>query len=265
MNRFFINRLIRRKLFFLSMGIGALLCVFHVVWDVILPGNLYRETVYTKWIEALSSSELQSLFFMLLPILSAMAMAELYLADQKSGYLNVLVSRADRRRYFRSLYICNFVAGGLCILIPLAVNLYACFLVCPDRTPDLLAEGTNAVSYYGQDTLFAALYYTHPFLHVCLYLFLGFLAAGIFASFALALSFFVPSRFLVWIGPYAINYLYISLMLALTGKGNYALLSVCVQQGSQVTLKLACGVIGLWLLAVSCLYGIGVKKRVPIV
>lgn len=261
MSRFFLNRLIRRKLFFLSVGIGTLFSILYAVWEVMLAGDLHRETVYTKWIEALSHSEVQTLFFMIMPILSAMAMADLYLSDKKSGYLTILFTKTDPRSYFKSLYLFNFAAGGLCMLIPLMVNLYLCFLVCPNRAPDLIVDGTSAIQYYGNDTLFPALYFNKPFLHVCIYLFLGFLAAGIFASLALALSFFVRSKFLVWVGPYVINYIYISIALAITGNGNFALMSICVQQGSRVTLTLVICMFSIWLLAVTALYGIGVKKR----
>lgn len=260
MTKYFLNRMIRRKLWWISIGGGCTISVLYFIFDVWMPGGLFDDTVYTKWIECFSASEMQTLFFMAIPFLAAMAMADIYFVDKESGYLNVLFSKVDAKRYFRNLYCLNFCAGGLCLLMPLLVNLYLCFLVCPNRAPDLIVEGTNVVNYLGDDTLFPQLYYEHPFAHVCIYLLLGFIASGIFASIALALSFFVKNRFLVWISSFLINYVFISLSVAMTGNSQFALLSVCIMHGGAVTLQTVTIAIVSWIVVSLILYLIGVKR-----
>ncbi len=263
MTRYFLNRLIRRKLYWLAFAAGCTISVCYFVKDV-LRYDLYQQTVYTMWIESFTNSDLPTLLYNLVPLLSALAAADIYLADKNSGYLNVIFSKSDSRRYFKSLYLVNFAAGGLTLLAPLALNLYLCFLVCPDRAPDLLAEGTNLVNSIGFNVLFPQLYYTHPFLHACIYIVLGFLAAGIFATIGLALGCFVKHRFLVWLGPYLVNYVFVALSTAAFGKSRFTLLSVYAMfynAGDYVTPAKTALVIGIWLVAGTLLYWIGVKKN----
>lgn len=263
MTKYFLNRLIRRKLCWLAFAAGCAVSVYYFVKEV-FRYDLYLQTVYTMWIESFTSSDIPYLLYSMVPILSAIAVSDIYLADKNSGYLNVVFSKSSSGRYFGSLYLVNFIVGGLTLMLPLALNLYLCFLVCPDRAPDLLAEGTNQVNPIGFDVLFPQLYYTHPFFHACIYIFLGFLAAGIFATMGLALGCFVKHRFLVWIGPYLVNYVFIALSVAVFGKSRFALLNIYAMfydAGEGVTVVKAVLVIGAWLLAATLLYWIGVKKN----
>ena len=263
MIKYFLNRLLRRKLCWLAFAAGCVFSVLYFVKDV-WPYDLYEATVYTIWIESFTISDIPILLYNMVPLLSAFAAADIYLSDKNSGYLNILFAKTNPRRYFGSLYLVNFVAGGLTLLLPLTLNLYLCFLVCPDRVPDLLAEGTNNVNAIGYDVLFPQLYYTHPFLHACIYIGLGFLAAGIFATIGLALGCFVKQRFLVWIGPYLVNYAFSSLSTAAFGGPRFTLLSVYAMfytTGQGVTPMKAFLVIGSWLLAATLLYWTGVKKN----
>ena len=263
MTRYFFNRLIRRKLCWLAFAAGCAISVCYFVKDV-WRYDLYEQTVYTMWIESFTRSDIPALLYNLAPLLSALAAADIFLADKNNGYLNVVFSKSDSLRYFRSLYLVNFAAGGLTLLLPLALNLYLCFLVCPDRAPDLLAEGTNLVNSMGYDVLFPQLYYTHPLFHACIYVVLGFLAAGIFATIGLALGCYVRHRFLVWLGPYLVNYVFSALSAAAFGKSRFTLLSVYAMfydAGDGVTPAKVTLIMGIWFMAATLLYWIGVKKN----
>lgn len=262
MTRYFFNRLIRRKLFWLAVAAGCAVSIYYFFHDV-WRHDVYEETVYTMWIESFTQSDIPALLYSIAPILAAVAAADLYLEDKNSGYLNVVFSKANPAGYFRSLYAVNFLAGGLTLLLPLALNLYLCFLVCPDRSPDLLAEGNNLVNVLGHDLLFPEMYYSHPFLHACVYLVLGFVAGGIFAVIGLALGCFAKHRFLVWIGPYVINYVFTALSVAIAGKSEYAPVNIYAMHwaNGDVTVATALLVMGGWLLTATALYGIGVKKN----
>lgn len=263
MTRYFLNRLVRRKLFWLAFAAGCAISVYYFVQDV-WGQDLYELSVYTMWIESFTNSDVPALLYSLVPLLSAVVAADLYLEDKNSGYLNVVFSRSNPGSYFRTLYTINFLAGGLTLVLPLALNLYLCFLVCPDRAPDLLAEGTNLVNPMGFDVLFPQMYYTYPFLHACIYIVLGFFAAGIFATIGLALGCYVKHRVLVWIGPYMINYVFTALSTVVFGKSQYTLQSVYAMfynNGEEVTAVKSAAVIGIWLLAATVFYWIGVKKN----
>lgn len=262
MTRYFLNRLIRRKLLWLALAAGCAVSVYYFISEV-WGYDLYEQTVYTMWIESFTQSDIPFLLYTIVPITAAAAAADIYLNDRETGYLNVIFSKIDQRKYFRHLYIINFIVGGLTLLIPLALNLYLCYLVCPDRAPDLLVEGNNIVNPIGNQVLFPQLYYEQPLLHATVYLLLGFIAAGIFATIGLALGCFVKHRFLVWIGPYVINYLFSSLSVAVFGASRYNLVNIYAMHWAVdgVTVVKAVAVMGAWLLAAAALYWIGVRKN----
>lgn len=263
---YFLNRLLRRKLFYTAVIFPSVISALYFVFNVLPAQNLNRETVYSMWIESFSASELQSVFFLLIPLFAAMAMSDVYITDKATGYLDIILNRdSGRKSYFKILFYMNFIASGLCVLIPLIINLYLCLLVCPDRKPDIVIDGTNIINYYGTDTLLPQLYYEHPHIHVLIYLLLGFLVGGIFGSVALASSFFVKNRFLVWVGPLVCNYFYMLLINMLIKDGyRFSLIFICMQQAGQSELVGTIFTLCAWVALCVTVYTIGVKKRVSI-
>ena len=106
----------------------------------------YGHSVYTIWMGGFNGSIYASLFYLLVPLLAAIPMADTWLSDRQSGYYQFVQTRNKTKQYFRGLYVCNFTAGGLVTIFPLAINLYACFLLVPDEKPDLILWDTP-VSY----------------------------------------------------------------------------------------------------------------------
>ena len=102
--------------------------------------------------------------------------------------------------------------GGAVTIFPLAINLYACFLLVPDEKPDLILWDTHTVSLYGKETLFPSVFYDYPLLHICLFLFFAFCIGGLLAGVALALSGLLKNIFMVWVSVFVLNYLYESLV-----------------------------------------------------
>lgn len=263
---YFLNRLLRRKLFYTAVIFPSVISALYFVFNVLPAQNLNRETVYSMWIESFSASELQSIFFLLIPLFAAMAMSDVYITDKATGYLDIILNRdSGCKSYFKILFYMNFIASGLCVLIPLIINLYLCLLVCPDRKPDIVIDGTNIINYYGTDTLLPQLYYEHPHIHVLIYLLLGFLVGGIFGSVALASSFFVKNRFLVWVDPLVCNYFYMLLINMLIKDGyRFSLTFICMQQAGQSELVGTIFTLCAWIALCVTVYTIGVKKRVSI-
>jgi hypothetical protein len=216
MIKYFMIRLFREKTFYLALLVGISLSLAYVVVDVLPYTDLrFMHNPYNSWIGTFTASVFAALFYMLLPIYAVIATSGMYLSDKQSGYLNTIFVRGKKKTYFKDLYIVNFITAGMCYMIPAAINVYCCFLLLPDQKIDVIINQTHTVSLYGHDTLFPLLYYSHPFLHVCMYIGLGFLVSGIFASIALAMSFYLKKVFFVWISAFVMNFLYQTLLIIL--------------------------------------------------
>lgn len=189
---YFWKRLLHKKNFYLALLAGAMLSMLYIAKDVYPYRALkYGHSVYTIWMGGFNGSIYASLFYLLVPLLAAIPMADTWLSDRQSGYYQFVQTRNKTKQYFRGLYVCNFTAGGLVTIFPLAINLYACFLLVPDEKPDLILWDTHTVSLYGKETLFPSVFYDYPLLHICLFLFFAFCIGGLLAGVALALSGFL--------------------------------------------------------------------------
>lgn len=220
MYNYFIKRILHEKNFYISIIVGSAIAILHIIRDVLpYTDPSLGHCVYTKWIESYSISTFTSLLFMLMPILSGMVFSHVYRKDISKNYFHIINSKGKSKNYSRCLFICNFIVGGLVFVIPLLLNLYICFLLLPNRKINFLLDSSNAIPLIGKTSLFPELYYSHPLLHVFIYITLDFLVAAVFASLALAFSLFIKNQFIIWISPFIFCYIYNSIVTFLIPNG----------------------------------------------
>lgn len=111
---YFWKRLLHKKNFYLALLAGAMLSMLYIAKDVYPYRALkYGHSVYTIWMGGFNGSIYASLFYLLVPLLAAIPMADMWLSDRQSGYYQFVQTRNKTKQYFRGLYVCNFTAGGL--------------------------------------------------------------------------------------------------------------------------------------------------------
>ncbi|MCI8339748.1 MAG: hypothetical protein HFH62_13905 [Lachnospiraceae bacterium] len=261
MFKYFLIRLIHKKNFYLALLVGIVLSVLYIAYDVYpYRDPQYDHSVYSIWMGGFTGSIYASLYYLLLPLIVAIPMADTWLSDRQSGYFQFVESRNKRKQYFGGLYLSNFLAGGLVSSIPLLVNIYLCFLLIPDKKLDLILWETHTVSMYGGEALFPQLYYDHPLLHVLLTLLLAFVIGGLLASTALAFGCLLKNIFMVWISVFVMNYLYESIIgvVCSNGGGTYQLLTYAHQVAPTGTMELS---IIMFLLMLLFVFSIGIVYR----
>lgn len=264
MQFYFINRILHKSTFYIALLMGTALSVYYLLADI-YPNAKYGGTPYTRWIESFTGSELPNLLFMLMPIIAAVAVADIYISDKKSGFFEHIYSKGQVKRYFLNLYSYNFIGAGLCFIVPLLLNIYGCFMMLPSHKPDMIMDGNDTISLLHSMTLFPELYYMYPFLHMLLYLFIGFIATGLYATLALAFSMFIRYRFMVYISAYIINYLYVSFLpvsLLLTGSYTPTDFSRVTGASDGVSWQIGFSVLTMGIVLGTLIYFIGVKKNV---
>lgn len=260
MFKFFLKRLIHKKNFYLALLVGIVLSALYIANDVYPYRDLkYGHSVYTIWIGGFTGSIYASLYYLVLPLLAVIPMADIWLADRQSGYFQFIQTRNKKRQYFLGLYFYNFLAGGLVSSIPLLANLYMCFLLVPDKKPDLILWETHIVTLFGKETLFPQLFYDYPLLHLLFTLLLTFLVGGLLASIALGASCLLKNIFMVWISAFVLNYLYESIvgLICTDGAATYYLLTYAHQVAPSGNMELPVLVTMMLLifgLTVSCIY-----------
>lgn len=237
MYTYFLKRLVRQKTMYLAIAVGALISTGYIIQDVLpFTARSLHHSPYTKWIESMNVSSFATLLFMLMPILASMAFAHIYRQDKNNNYLSMILVKGKKKQYFTGLYLFNFILGGITFAIPLLWNIYLCFMLLPNEKTNFLLDVTQAVNYNSNDTLFPQLYYDHPFLHMLLYVMVGFLVAGIFATVALAASMYLKQIFFVWLIPFVYNYIYTTVLALFVDNGapQYMPTRFCIETGSGI-------------------------------
>ena len=206
------------KLFTIALIIGtviAVLCAIYNIQAMELEKQYYQRALeisgkgqnpnlqafglYNHWICQDFSSMLSALYFMLFPILSAVAYGWSFFAERKSGYIKNVITRGKKLEYYLAKYIATFAAGGTVVTIPVVINfiVVACFL--PALKPYIFFD-----IYYGVNSpsMFSELFYEQPLLYSFIRMLLVFLYGGGAAAISFALAFAVPNRIGVLLLPF---------------------------------------------------------------
>lgn len=98
-----------------------------------------------------------------LPLITLVPYASSLKSDECSGYVEQIISRNSVDAYLKAKLIANSVATALVVMIPLLLHILLFALFLPAYKP--LPEEVLYFGYYG-DSPGAALFYTHPLIHL---------------------------------------------------------------------------------------------------
>ena len=225
-----LTRAFGGKNFLLSIGIGTLIslvyffrcvlpCAFSLpqLASIGFDGELngaYPGLLYCTWMGGtpLLRAEIQ-LYFLILPVLAALPFADSYFSDLRSGFIQNVCIRINRKHYFTAKYIATFLSGGTAGTFPLLLNFLLSAMVLPSMKPEVYTMYSNISQY----STFPWLYYNHPMLYIALYLTIIFIFSGLLACFGLYATQHLGYAFLVLFAPMAL-YLFVSSALNLIAR-----------------------------------------------
>lgn len=189
-----------------ALTIGLIIIGWHLYQHVWGPGiaseNAYcPESVFYRWIGA-SSYPMQSyLYYLILPLLAVLPGGINYYEDLKTGYLQNIYTRTKCQNFLAAKYISVTIAGGIAVVVPLLVDLYATCIRFPALIPEpIMSFGPERTAFGFQ------LFYSHPWIHTILFLVLDFLFAGAIVGISLVTTFYTEYKFAVLITPFICYY-----------------------------------------------------------
>ena len=172
-----LERALKNKIFYICLIIG-LICVgvdvytvayrTRKAYDMYLNLSIYQVPgVYCKWMVT-NGSSMYKLLHLIFPLLISAPYTYTMYSDIKSGYIDNIVSRIDKKCYYGAKLITQFVTGFLTVFIVLATSFIATAAILPFEHP------TRASFIYGvhYDIAIGRLFYTKPFLSCIIYIFL---------------------------------------------------------------------------------------------
>lgn len=196
MYKYLFSRLVRRPGFYFAILLGSLITLAQVP-EILSFRDKLQTSVYTRWIESFTGSPLPQIYWMVFPLLVVIPFASILRADQKNNYFYLIQVKGNSKHYMNRAFIMNFLVGGLVGTIPLALNFYVLATILPAIKPNLVLDGDGNITINKMSlTIFPDLYYSHPLIHVCLFLFIAFLVGGLLACLAFSIGMWTRSVFL---------------------------------------------------------------------
>lgn len=222
------KRAFSNKVFYLCLGIGAILCIWLLSIQIIevrttdkliqeygmeKVGLYYPRSLYNSFI-GLDYAYLPSvILYTIFPLLVTLPHAISYYRDKKSGYIKNVLIKAKRRDYYIAKYISVFLSGFVYVLLILFFSLWISALFFPMLLPEVT---TATYCPYDSSAMLVELFYTQPLLYTMLYIFIDAVFFGVIATIALGISCYADNILFVFAGG-MILYLIVDYIMDLVG------------------------------------------------
>lgn len=200
--RFELKRGIKSNAFKISMITGALIVTadFILFYEYACE-SLYPHSVIEAWIGTDYKFAYNNLFYILLPILSALPFGASYYEDISSGYIKNILIKTSRGKYYMAKYAAVFLLGALSIFCALFFS----FVLCMSFYPMLEPEKLLFLVSFGSGTSFMAeLNNMCPTIYIVIYIVIDSVFAGMIAVFSVCMGEMVNSRFSAIATPFSI-------------------------------------------------------------
>lgn len=199
------------KNFSISLAVGLGIQSLNVIYNIfyVQDGLLYSATgadvaqtrsLFIRWISADGWTLGFNMLWFLFPLLAAFPFGASLFYERKTGYINLILCKVTRIRYYTAKYIAVFLAGGTVISVTLLVNLLLNALVCPAA----LQDSYNYVTPVLYEEMGSALFYTNPWLFSFMWIGIDFLWGGVLAGICMLTSLLFSKRIFVLAVPFAV-------------------------------------------------------------
>lgn len=213
------KRVFHNKLFWISLGIGCLLAVLVYftsnAWRLTYFWNVeYKRGLLTQKLPSMSSAlniwmlnkgrsnQFNHLFFLILPILTAIPCGASFYNDKESGLINQIVSRVNKKFYFLSKLIVYFLCGGCIAIVPVLLNLIMCMCSLPMGTPVY----STMFFLVKNNCVLSQMFFSKPILYILIYFVFMFFMFGILNCTTLLFSYLANNMFIVLLIPFTIYF-----------------------------------------------------------
>lgn len=204
-----LYRAFHNRAYYVALIIACIIAVAQVVMDVLplrggyagVDDNMtYPPSLYNTCLMLNFAGFFGYLYYYAVILLGTIPHAVSYYTDLRGGYIKNLYTRMDKKGYLAGKYLSVFLSAGSVCVLPLILNLYLTALFIPALIPQ---AGTNQFAVSAQSML-SDVFYSHPFLYVCIYLLIDFCIAGLFACMALAVSRLLYNRYILYFFPFVL-------------------------------------------------------------
>lgn len=219
------NLLINRKEFLsvFTVSLLLMLSVFFVDCYTFLQNNIFEIPSANQLWVGFDKRFGQVFYMFLLPLLPALAYADTYYLDNKTGVYKSILTKCRKNNYILAKGIVVFVSGFIVIFAPLLINQLLYFIIAPLYSTKNLLGWPAYMFIPTHNMIFKGLFLSNPYLYNILYMLLAGLVGSLAALMSYSISFITNKSRLIIVAAPLVIYLVGNFINMLLGKANYCL------------------------------------------
>ena len=206
------TRILRHPMFYVSLIIGVGICVWLFIDQIIALNNFqnniqlygteklglyYPDSVYNKFIGLDYYDGQTNILYSILPFLACLSFSSSYLNDQKTGYIQNIVTRSSFKTYKFSKFITVFCSGFFVTFIILIFDFALTCTAFPLLPPECITA-TYPASFSG--TMWTDYFVNHPMLYTISYIVIDSMYMGLISLVSMIIGLFIHSSFIAICG-----------------------------------------------------------------
>ncbi len=208
--------------FWAVLGIAMGICIWHFVENVLVLRNYvyivsYPLSAFGKWIGGENASLQPTLYYLVIPILCAIPYGSSFNFDVKSGFIEQLITRGEKKNYLAAKFAVAFFNGAAISGIPLIFD----FLLTGTVLPAIIPQSGLGLFSITDDALMGGLFYTRPFLYLLLYLLMDMVFFGLINMITIWAVSFVNNGFWIVLMPF-LSYMFIFCIMQFVNQLRFA-------------------------------------------
>jgi hypothetical protein len=222
-----LSKLFKSGTFKIALAAGTLLALVHFGFTVYYvkwayydnlatmshPAGLDNISLLYRFLGCDICTVSNTLFYLALPILTALPYGASLYWERKSGYQLQVISRVGKKKYLAAKFITAFISGFVVICSALTLDLMLCAVICP-------LSGVHILSLempMSQGHFCVGLFYSAPVLFLIAAILMSSVWGGVCATLSMAAETFIGNAVIIVLFPFLLSYIAESLAEYLNG------------------------------------------------
>ena len=178
-----------------AIGVRLHMSEYQKTYEYQTPG------LYNRWI-GISTSRYHMVLNFIFPILISLPYTISIYTDIKRNYINNVVTRIEKKYYFLTKMMVQFISSFLVVAIPLVLSFVITAMILPVEHP-LKAAGSYSVR---NSSIFGELFYSSPFIYCIIVVLLDSIMYGVLGCIGYIAAYVLDNSLMVVISPFIIYF-----------------------------------------------------------
>lgn len=216
--KYFLVR-IQSRPFYYALAIGLIFAMMQF-YLVGYPARNSELSMYMSVLPTYTFNPITIVFVLILPLLSAIPSATIYLQDQENCLYQQFLMKKKKGSYFFNLYLINFFTGFIVAFLPLVLNFLLNYGGLSHNKPHQIINGNTTIRL--GEALLPKLFFNHPFINLLITSLMIAVFSGLCSNVAFALSLYIKNKIFIIVSAFFLQLILVFLNLTMFKQVSFA-------------------------------------------